>query len=130
MSALSLLAASNRVFCAEQAISGLTGGPVIQIEDVNRFYAVYDAADSHPSAEQLQRDYLDPGSDGLHTFAKIRGITGASIAAALAKTPSIYSDAKQCAAVLPQARVRLNAAMRKLAELYPNARFQPVTIAV
>jgi Predicted Zn-dependent protease (DUF2268) len=130
MSALTLLAASNRVFCAEQAISDVTGGPVIQIEEVNRFYAVYDAADGHPSAEQLQRDYLDPGSAGLHTFAKIRGITGASIAATLAKTPTIYSDAKQCAAVLPQVRERLNAAMRKLAELYPNARFLPVTIAV
>ena len=70
MSGLTLSALSNRVFCAEQAISGVTGGPVIQIEEVNRFYAVYDAADGHPSAEQLQRDYLDPGSDGLHTFAK------------------------------------------------------------
>ncbi len=78
-------------------------------------------ADSHPSAEQLQSDYLDLGSDGLHTFAKVRGITGASIAATLAKTPAIYSDAKQCAEVLPQVRERLEAAMRKLAELYPNA---------
>jgi hypothetical protein len=118
------------VLCAEQATPGATGGPVIHLEDVDRFYAIYDAADGHPSAEQLQHDYLDLGSDGLHTFAKVRNITGASIAATLAKTAAIYSDAKRCAAVLPQARVRLKAAMGKLAELYPNARFPPITIAV
>jgi hypothetical protein len=100
------------------------------LEDVDRFYAIYDAADGHPSIDQLQHGYLDPGSEGLHTFAKVRNITGASIAATLAKTPAIYSDAKRCAAVLPQARERLKAAMGKLAELYPNARFPPVTIAV
>ena len=31
-------------------------GPVIRIEDVARFYKVYDAAGAHPTAEQLQRD--------------------------------------------------------------------------
>ena len=62
---------------------------------------------SRPTAEQLQRDYLDVGSDGLHTFAKIRNITGANMAATLAKTPAIYSDVKPCAAVLPAVRERL-----------------------
>jgi hypothetical protein len=118
------------VLCAEQASSGATGGPVIHLEDVDRFYAIYDAADGHPSIDQLQHGYLDPGSEGLHTFAKVRNITGVSIAATLAKMPAIYSDAKRCAAVLPQASERLRAAMRKLAELYPNTRFLPVTIAV
>jgi len=38
--------------------------PEIQIEDVYRFYKLYDAAGGHPTADQLQHDYLDPGSDG------------------------------------------------------------------
>jgi len=97
---------------------------------VGRFYTVYDAAGSRPTAEQLQRDYLDVGSDGLHTFAKIRNITGANMAATLAKTPAIYSDAKRCAAVLPAVRERLSVAMVRLASLYPNAKFPPVTVAV
>ena len=37
-------------------------GPVIQTEDVERFYKVYEAAGGHPTADQLQHDYLDPGS--------------------------------------------------------------------
>jgi hypothetical protein len=46
------------------------------------------------------------------------------------KTPAIYSNAKQCEAVLPAVRKRLGSAMAKLSGLYPNARFLPVTIAV
>ena len=65
----------NTLVCA--AISGVAQsasstafdpsvGPAIHIEDVDRFYKVYDAAGGHPTAEQLQHDYIDPGSDGLH----------------------------------------------------------------
>lgn len=105
-------------------------GPAIHIEDVERFYRVYDAADGHPTAEQLQRDYLDPGSDGLLQFAKVRNITATRIAENLAKHPEIYSDAKRCMALLPRVRQRLEIALGALAHLYPEARLPPVTIAV
>jgi hypothetical protein len=105
-------------------------GPVIQIEDVTRFYEVYDAARGHPSAELLQRDYLDRGSDGLHNFARLRSITGARIADNLTKNPAIYAEARRCAAILPRARNRELIALRRLDALYPHAKFPPVTIAV
>jgi hypothetical protein len=104
--------------------------PAIHIEDVGRFYRVYGAAGGHPSADQLQRDYLDPGSDGLHQFATLRNISGTTIAAALVKHPEIYSGAKRCMVVLPRVRRRVEVALRKLGRLYPEARFPPVTIAV
>jgi hypothetical protein len=119
LSALILLAASDR-----------RDGPVIQIEDVTRFYRLYDAVGGRPSAKQLQQGYLDRGSDGLHTFAGLRNITGARIADTLAKDPALYADAKRCMAVLPRARDRLQVAMRKLAELYPAVKFSPVTVAI
>ena len=105
-------------------------GPTIHIEDVERFYKIYDDAGGHPTADQLQRDYIDPGSDGLHEFAKVRNITGKRIAEALATHPAIYADAKRCMAVLPRARQRLEVALRTLGSLYPEARLPPVTIAV
>jgi hypothetical protein len=105
-------------------------GPIIHIEDVERFYNVYDAADGHPTAHQLQHDYIDPGSDGLHQFAKLRNISGTTIAEALAKHPEMYSGAKRCMAVLPRVRSRLEVAMHTLGRLYPEAIFPPVTIAV
>jgi hypothetical protein len=105
-------------------------GPTIHIEDVERFYKIYDDAGGHPTADQLQRDYIDPGSDGLHQFAKVRNITGKRIAEALAIHPTIYSDAMRCMAVLPHVRQRLEIALRTLGSLYPEARLPPVTIAV
>ena len=118
------------VQCLPSAASGMAVGPDIHIEDVERFYKVYDAAHGHPSADQLQHDYIDLRSDGLHTFAKVRNITGARIAEALAKHPEIYSGAKRCMVVLPRARERLQVALHKLGRLYPEARSPPVTIAV
>ena len=105
-------------------------GPAIHIEDVDRFYKVYDAAGGHPTAEQLQYDYVDLGSDGLHEFAKLRNISGERIADTLVSHPEIYSSAKRCMLVLPRVRRRLEVALRTLGRLYPEARFPPVTIAV
>jgi len=112
------------------AADAKAGDPVVDISDVERFYRLYDSAQGHPSAEQLQRDYLDDGSDGLHQFAKARRITGEAIAANLAKNPQAYVDAKRCIEVLPDTRSRLKASLRKLVELYPEARLPTVTIAV
>jgi hypothetical protein len=108
----------------------LADGPVIHIEDVAAFYKLYDATSGHPTADQLQHDYLDPGSDGLHNLAKVRNVTGTRIAAAMAQHPEIYSGAKQCLVVLPRVRERVKIALRELGRLYPEARFPPVTIAV
>jgi hypothetical protein len=108
----------------------LADGPVIHIEDVAAFYKLYDATSGHPTADQLQHDYLDPGSDGLHNLAKVRNVTGTRIADAMAQHPEIYSGAKQCLVVLPRVRERAKIALRELGRLYPEARFPPVTIAV
>jgi hypothetical protein len=115
---------------AHSASSKETATPSIHIEDVSRFFAIYDAAAGQPSAEQLQRDYLDRGSEGLGHFAKMRRITGARIADTLAKEPQIYSSAKRCMEVLPRVRERVTVALRTLIQLYPQAKLPPVTIAV
>ena len=128
---------AGAVACA--AVAGVAMGassrqsqprPVIQIEDVARFYKLYDATGGHPTADELQHGYLDPGSDGLHRFAKMRNITGVRIADSLAKHPEIYAKAKSCMVVLPRVRQRLRVALGKLGRLYPEAQFPPVTIAV
>jgi hypothetical protein len=105
-------------------------GPEIQITDVYRFYKLYDATGGHPTADQLQHDYLDPGSDGLHNLAKARNVTGARIADNIAKRPEMYSGARRCMAALPRVRQRVGVALRKLGRLYSDAVFPPVTIAV
>lgn len=130
LGALMSLVAFAAVSAMAGGASARPDGPVIEIDDVGRFYKIYDAAGGHPTAEQLQRDYLDPGSDGLHRFARLRDITGARIATTLSAHPEVYVDARRCTAVLPRARQRLAQALGKLGELYPDAKFPPVTIAV
>lgn len=104
--------------------------PEVRTGDVDRFYAVYDAAGGRPTAAQLQSDYLDRGSEGLRQLARIRRITGVRIAEAVAADPALYVNARKCMATLPRVRERVTQALRKLRELYPQARFPPVTIAV
>lgn len=123
-------AAVTCVLCGGTGQADAAPQPVIHIEDVALFYRVYDAAGGHPDAAQLQGDYLDRGSDGLHNFARLRNITGTAIAATLAKRPELYSGARRCMAVLPAVRRRLQGALARLGRLYPAARFPPVTIAV
>ncbi|HZZ31728.1 MAG TPA: DUF2268 domain-containing putative Zn-dependent protease [Phenylobacterium sp.] len=123
-------AAMGGAMSARAAPPAPVAQPIVVIEDVARFYQLYDAAGGHPSAERLQRDYIDPGSEGLHHLAKVRNVTGATVAAALEKRPEIYSDAKRCMAVLPQVRQRLRAALSNLFRLYPEAKVSPVTIVV
>ena len=112
------------------ALSAAPKGIEIQTEDVTRFYKVYDAASGHPSADQLQHDYLDPGTPGLQHLAKVRNVTAERIAQAIETSPELYTDARACMAALPRVRERLNAAFRKLLTLYPEAQKPPVTIAV
>jgi hypothetical protein len=107
-----------------------SAGTEIHTEDVDLFYKIYDAAGGHPTAEQLQRDYLDAGSEGLHQLAKLRRVTGVRIAETLDAHPEIYSKARGCMAVLPRVRERSDVALRTLVRLYPQARTPPVTIAV
>lgn len=112
--------------------SAVTGAeaPTIQLEDVERFYKIYEAAGGKPTAEELQRDYLDAGTDGLKQLAKSRNVTGTRIAETLMKRPEIYINAKRCVETLPRVRARLAASLRELVRLYPQARIPPVTIVV
>src|SRR4029450_9581095 len=88
-------------------VGALSASAQIHTEDVDRFYKIYDAAGGPPTAEQLQRDYLDAGSEGLHNLAKLRKVTGVRIADTLSKHPELYVKARDCTAVLPRVRERV-----------------------
>ena len=105
-------------------------GIEIQTEDVARFYKIYDAAGGHPTIEQLQRDYLDPGTEGLHHLMKVRNVTAERIAQTIATQPRLYTEAKACMAALPRVRDRLDITFRKLVAIYPESQKPPVTIVV
>jgi hypothetical protein len=98
--------------------------------DVDRFYRIYDSAHGHPSAQVLQSDYIDAGSDGVRQFVPQRIISGEAMAEEIAKDHAIYDHARTCASVMPQAKRKLNASMHKLLKLYPEAKTPPVTVLI
>lgn len=117
--------------CASGRPSSAPAGVIeIQTEDVTRFYTVYEAADGHPTPEQLQRDYLDPGSAGLRHLTRVRNVNADGIARATATQPHLYTNARSCLDALPRVRKRLDRAFDNLLRLYPDATRPPVTILV
>jgi hypothetical protein len=111
-------------------IGAAAEAPAIHTEDVTRFYQVYEAAGGHPTADAIQRDYIDPGSVGLQSLEKTRNVTGATIARNLAAHAEMYATARQCLTVLPQVRARLEIALAKMRDLYPAMSDRPIFIAV
>lgn len=102
----------------------------IRTSDVATFYRLYDAAQGSPSAERLQRDYVDRGSAGVREFVPHRILSGAALAETVRAEPRVYARARTCLSALPAAKARLRVAFRRLAQLDPDARFPPVTILI
>src|SRR5436190_295384 len=126
MSRLVILAALA-AFASTAATAAGKGEPDIRTSDVDLFYRVYEAAGGHPTAEILQRDYLDAGSPGVREFIPERILSAERLAKRIGEKPEVYDRARSCATALPEVRQRLKPAFRKLAQIYPQAKFPPVT---
>lgn len=127
---LSLLAFVLPSVMFAQAARDERPGPEIRTADVDLFYKVYDAAQGLPSAQDLQRGYLDAGSDGVRQFIPDRIISADRLAEQIVKKRPLYEKARRCMAVLPAARVRLATALAKLKDLLPEPKFPPVTVLI
>lgn len=110
----------------------LQSSPMIEIqtEDVERFYDLYESTSGRPTAAQLQRLYIEPGTKGLHHLTQVRNVNAATIARAVAEQPELYVDARTCLAALPRIRRRLRQTFDNLLSRYPEASRPPVTILI
>lgn len=124
------LLALAAVLAAPAAAYAQVPGPEIRIEDVARFYRLYDAAGGKPSGEVLERGYIAAGGPGVRDFVPGRILSGERLAQRIGEKPEVYERARGCAAALSGAKARLEPAFRKLGELYPAARFPPVTVLI
>ena len=103
---------------------------VIRTDDVDRFFRVYDSAHGHPTAAQLQAQYLDPGSEALHQFVVSRIDSADKLADAIEKRPADFARARTCLPALAKTKAQLPAVFARYAELYPASTFPPVTFVV
>jgi hypothetical protein len=126
LSILASLAFSTAVF--SKSVPPLE--PTIVTSDIDRFYHLYDRAGGHPTANDLQRLYIDAGSRGMHDFVSVRGLTGANLSAAIEADARPFDGARQCVAALPRVRARVGAALERLRKMYPSASFPRITVLI
>lgn len=112
------------------AAAGAPSSPGIEIrrDDVDRFFDLYDETAGRPTAERLQRDYIDRASPGLRHLTHVRNVTAANIARAVETDPEMFTAARACMASMPRARIER--AFATLLRLYPEAERPPVTLLI
>lgn len=94
---------------------------MIETEDADRFTALFDRTKGRPTAEQLQRDYLDPGSYGVQVFTPDRIQNAANLAAAVAARPEVYAKAIHvCLPIAKETTAELRATYLAFRGLFPD----------
>lgn len=102
----------------------------VRTSDVDLFYRLYDAAGGVPTAEVLQRDYIDGGSEGVRQFVPNRIRSGEELARVIAANRDVYDNARTCQPALPVVRDRLRQVFTRLAKIDPESIFPPVVILI
>lgn len=93
----------------------------VETSDVDRFAAVFDAAGGAPSAADLQRSYLDPGSEGVRVFTPDRIENAAHLAKAIAVDRAGYERAlRVCLPIVRETQGELRATYLALHGLLPE----------
>jgi len=111
-----VLLAANQAWAAADPLT-----VEIQARDAQRFAAVFMAADGHPSAEQLQRGYLDGAGPGVPVFMPGRIRSADNLARVVASRGKDYRYAiEHCLPLLPALNSDLRAIYLGFAGLLPE----------
>lgn len=93
----------------------------LQIEDAKRFARVFAASHGKPSAEALQREYLDKGTYGVAVFTPYRIEDAATLAKAIADDPVSYERAiEECLPDIERHNAELRSIYLALRGLFPD----------
>src|ERR1700721_96412 len=122
--------ASPRVFAQISQHTPRTVRPPVEIRtsDVDLFYKIYDAAGDAPTADALQHDYIEAGSDGVRQFIPSRIKSAEALSMTVAGNPAIYNNARACMTALPAVRTRLSIVFEKLAAMVSRQTFPRSTL--
>ena len=100
------------------------------------FYRLYDAAGGKADGPEVPpaRDYIkEGGTDGVRQFVPDRILSGEELAKTVAANAgALYDNARKCRCrrYFRGAHASARHAFAKLARLYPEARFPPVTLVI
>ena len=103
----------------------------IETADVERFAAVFRASDGKPSAADLKRAYLDPGTRGVAVFTPARIRSADYLAQKIAADPALYARALDtCLPAVAAAQADLRAIYLALGGLFPGRPLPAIYIVV
>ena len=92
-----------------------------EIDDAERFAALFERSNAAPSAEALQAEYLDQGGRALEIFTPNRIVDAQRLADAVARDPSLYRDAiERCLPMVETTRSDLRAIYLGFRGLFPE----------
>jgi len=93
----------------------------IETGDADRFAALLEKTGGKPTAAQIQREYLTPGSYGVRLFTPNRIISAARLAEAVAVDPELYARAVgRCLPLIKQTTAELRATYLAFRGLFPD----------
>ena len=116
---LMLLASSGPVTAIPAPADPLTAE--IETGDADRFAALYERTGGKPTAEEIQREYLDRGSYGVHVFMPHRIVDADNLARTIAAEPDSYARAiRTCLPMIKQTSSELRATYLAFRGLFPE----------
>lgn len=103
----------------------------IETGDADRFAALFERSGGRPTAEQLQRDYLNRGSYGVHVFTPNRIVDASNLAAAIKAKPDLYARAiRTCLPIVKQTTAELRATYLAFRGLFPERALPRIYLVV
>jgi hypothetical protein len=103
----------------------------IDTGDADRFAALFERTGGRPTAEQLQREYLDRGSYGVKVFTPDRIRDASNLAAKIAAKPDWYTKAiRTCLPVVKETTGELRATYLAFRGLFPERALPRIYLVV
>lgn len=100
--------------------------PPVVDDDLNRFWAAYDAIrnvnDPTRQQAQFQSLYIDKGTPGLTAFMQAKGYTAATYVQAIRQYPKYWDSVRLRVPLVRQSLAGLNRHLERLRQLYPQMR--------
>ncbi len=131
---MSLMVLALAAITAAQATPPPPADPLtaqIETGDADRFAALFERTGGRPTAEQLQRDYLDRGSYGVGVFTPNRIRDATNLAAAIAAKPDLYAKAiRTCLPMMKETTAELRATYLGLRGLFPDRALPRIYLVV
>jgi hypothetical protein len=94
---------------------------------------VFDKASLKDAAELFQREYIEPGTAGLHDFLESRIQNGRYLAGTIAARPRYYEAIRESTLAVdktPAIKEAIRASFHRLKEVYPDAVFPDVYFVI